>query len=441
MLVMVAAVATAGLPALGGTARIERVSLRTNGHQANDAAYNARISADGRFVVWSTNATNLVANDLNSVTDVFVHDRETGKTRRVSVSSDEVEGNGISGEYAVAISNDGRFVAFESTATNLVPNDTNAHEDMFVRDLVRGTTERVSLRSNGAQANDSSYESVELSADGRYVAFGSLATNLVKGDTNGVADVFVHDRLTGKTRRVSVRSNGVEGNGDSGRYALAISADGQVVAFDSEATNLVGGDTNGYADTFVHDRTTGRTERVSVRSNGNEGNGEAFEQAALSGAGRYVAFSSAASDLVAGDTNASIDVFVHDRETGKTRRVSVSTAGTEGNGDSGFGGGGSAALLGLSGGGRYVLFSSEASNLVGNDTNAVADAFLFDTETGKIRRVSMRPNGTQGNGESGVYGMALTPSARFATFVSAATNLVSGDTNGHADAFVTGPLR
>src|SRR5437773_218323 len=190
------------------------------------------------------------------------------------------------------------------------------------------TTERVSVASGGtAEGNDTSLGSA-LSADGRFVAFDSAATDLVAGDTNGATDVFVHDRQTGTTERVSVASDGTQGNNASSYPAL--SADGRFVAFDSDATNLVAGDTNGATDVFVHDRQTGATERVSVTSGGGtQGNGTSggfFSFPALSAAGRFVAFQSDATNLVAGDTNGATDVFVHDRQTRTTERASAPSA-------------------------------------------------------------------------------------------------------------------
>jgi Tol biopolymer transport system component len=175
-----------------------------------------------------------------------------------------------------------------------------------------GTTTRVSVASNGAQGNGDSFSS-SISADGRYVAFHSIASNLVSGDTNGAWDVFVHDRQSGQTTRVSAASNGAQGNGDS--ESPSISADGRYVAFSSDASNLVSGDTNGAWDVFVHDRQSGQTTRVSAASNGAQGNGDS-ESPSISADGRYVAFSSDASNLVSGDTNGAWDVFVHDRQSG-----------------------------------------------------------------------------------------------------------------------------
>src|SRR6058998_1751352 len=240
------------------------------------------------------------------------HDRQTGTTERVSVDSAGNQGNGDSTD--VALSADGRFVAFTSVAPDLVTGDTNGAMDVFVHDRQTGTAERVSVDSAGNQANGDSTD-VALSADGRFVAFTSAAPDLVAGDTNGAADVFVHDRQTGTTERVSVDSAGTQANGSS--FGRALSADGRFVAFISVAPDLVAGDTNGVADVFVHDRQTGTTERVSVDSAGNQANGDSTD-VALRADGRFVAFTSAAPDLVAGDTNGAADVFVHDRGTTDT---------------------------------------------------------------------------------------------------------------------------
>src|SRR5437016_8015596 len=243
----------------------ERVSVASGGTEGNGASLSSALSADGRFVAFVSAATDLVAADTNGVSDVFVHDRQTGATERVSVASGGAEGNGSSGligfAFPPALSADGRFIAFVSFATNLVAGDTNGATDVFVHDRQTGTTERVSVASGGTQSNAASLGSA-LSADGRFVAFQSDATNLVAGDTNGATDVFVRDRQTGMTERVSVASDGTQANNVSSYPAL--SADGRFVAFESDATNLVAGDTNGATDVFVHDRQTGATERVSA---------------------------------------------------------------------------------------------------------------------------------------------------------------------------------
>ena len=314
------------------TTEMRRVSVSSNGAQGNSwSAGGGTISADGRYVAFPSAASNLVSGDTNKTYDVFVHDRETGQITSVSVSSVGMQGNRYS--YQPFISASGRFVAYSSAASNLVPADTNELIDIFVHDREMGQTTRVSVSSDGGQANRHSYLP-SISDDGRYVAFYSEATNLVSGDTNGAADVFVHDRETGQTRRVSVSSEGVQGNFDSKNPS--ISADGRFVAFTSDASNLVSGDTNGTYDIFVHDRFSGETTRVSVASDGTEANGKNFgsHYPYLTADGRYVTFGSFASNLVAGDTNGFVDIFVHDRETGETTRVSVSSTGVQGNSDS-----------------------------------------------------------------------------------------------------------
>jgi Tol biopolymer transport system component len=345
-----------------------RISVSSTGGQANGHSGSPAISADGRYVAFHSAATNLVLGDTNGSEDIFVHDRVTAETARVSVSTGGGQANG--GSASPAISADGRYVAFHSWATNLVPGDTNGVDDIFVHDRVTGETARVSVSSDGAQANSDSW-SPAISADGCYVAFHSRANNMVPGDTNNAWDIFVHDRATGATSRVSVSSAGAQSNGLS--RSASISADGRYVAFSSTAANLVPGDTNGLDDIFVHDRATGETARVSVSSDGAQATG--FSQGsfwpAISADGRHVAFSSTATNLVPGDTNDVTDIFVHDRVTGETARVSVSFDGAQATG-------GESWWSSISADGRYVAFQSGATNLVLGDTNFVIDVFVRD---------------------------------------------------------------
>ena len=402
-----------------------RVSVASDGTQANDFSDDSAISANGRFVAFDSPATNLVSDDTNGVPDVFVHDRKTGQTTRVSVASDGTQGD-CNSDFA-SLSATGRYVAFDSCASNLVSGDSNGFVDTFVHDRQTGQTTLVSVASDGTQGNDSSSSHVSISANGRYVAFQSFASNLVSGDTNNTLDVFVHDRKTGRTTLVSVASDGTQGNGLSAHPSL--SANGRYVAFASSASNLAeGGDTNGAEDVFVHDRKTGRTTLVSVASDGTQGNGEsAFPS--ISDTGRYVAFFSSASNLVSGDTNFTSDIFVHDRQTGQTTRVSVASDGTQANEGSG--------LLSISDTGRFVAFESIASNLVSTDTNNSQDIFVHDRKTGQTTRVTVASDGTQANGGSfDPYPFSISANGRFVAFSSDATNLVSGDTNGVTDIFV-----
>jgi Tol biopolymer transport system component len=401
-----------------------RVSVRSNGTEGNSGSYLPSISSisrSGRYVAFASAASNLVAGDTNGFHDVFVRDRSTGKTSRVSVDSNGKQGKSFS-DYP-SISADGRYVAFESEASNLVAGDTNGTRDVFVRDRSTGKTTRVSVKSNGKQGKGlSSYPTI--SADGRYVAFTSEASNLVAGDTNDREDIFVHDRVTKKTTRVSVRSSGTEGNDHS--EGASISADGRYIAFVSLSSNLVAGDTNDQVDTFVHDRVTKKTTRVNVKSDGKQGEQGSINYPSISADGRYVAFMYRGEDLVAGDTKGFTDIFVRDRVAKETTRVSVKSDGTEGNGDS--------VSPAISAAGRYVAFISLSSNLVAGDTNDSSDVFVHDRVTGKTRRVSVTSEGAEANGDS--ISPAISADGRVVAFDSYAPDLVADDTNDTLDVFV-----
>jgi Tol biopolymer transport system component len=288
-----------------------RVSTGATGAQANDASVGHAISGNGRHVVFTSSASNLVPGDTNGLEDVFVRDRRAATLTRVSVSTSGGQANGAS--TFATLSAVGRHVAFTSSASNLVPGDTNGLEDVFVHDRDTPTTTRVSVSTAGTQGDGASFRPA-LSSDGRYVAFTSDATNLVAGDTNGLDDVFVHDRNTRTTSRISVSSGGVQANDSSALYAalVALSADGRYVAFTSDASSLVPGDTNGLEDILIHDRQTRATVRVSLGTAQSQGN-DASYRPFLSADGNFVLYTSDASNLVTGDTNGSADVFVHDR--------------------------------------------------------------------------------------------------------------------------------
>jgi len=394
-----------------------------------------------------------------------------GDTTRVSVDSSGAQGNGDSS--GTAISDDGRFVAFRSSANNLISGDTNASEDIFVRDRQTGQNTRVSVDSSGGEANEGS-ETPAISSDGRFVAFASYASNLVSGDTNGAVDIFVHDRQTGQTSRVSVDSSGAEAIGNETEYSLAISGDGRYVAFASEATNLVSGDTNSVADVFVHDLQTGQTMRVSVDSNGSQANSGSGSPA-ISSDGRYVVFSSGATNLVANDTNNKGDVFIHDRQTGQTNLVSVNSSGVQADG------GGSSPDI--SADGRYVVFLSKSNNLAPGADEYGTLVYVNDRQTGQTNLISVYSDGTimitglldqpalssngrfvtfsfyekgstQGimdiwvrdlqtgtsiqvtHGDASSFGPFITADGSVVTFWSLASNLISGDTNGVRDVFI-----
>ncbi len=330
---------------------------------ANNFSATPAVSGDGLFVAFASQATNLVAGDMNVLTDVFVRDRAMGTTERVSVDTGAGDPDGFS--QSASINSDGQFVAFESVATDLVAGDTNLARDIFVRDRMAGTTERVSLDGAAAEVNNDSF-SPSISDTGQFVTFASIATDLIAGDMNLARDIFVRDRMAATIERVSVDTMGAEANDNS--FNPSISGDGQFVAFESAATNLVIGDTNIRTDIFVRDRMMGTTERVSVLSFGlGEGNGNSFDPS-ISANGRFVTFMSAATNLVPGDTNASADIFLHDRVTTLTIRLSTTVFAVEGDNDS--------FNPSISGNARFIAFDSMATNLVLLDGNMNSDIFV-----------------------------------------------------------------
>lgn len=364
------------------TGEVERISVNSEGEEGDDYSLEPSLSADSRYVSFSSSASNLVPGDTNGTWDIFVYDRQTGQMERVSVSSNGEQSNSDSGSST--LSADGRYVSFSSNASNLVSGDTNNAEDIFVYDRQTGEINRVSVSSDGMQGNSGSGSRSSISADARYVSFSSNASNLVLDDTNGTSDIFVFDRQTSHINRVSVSSDGTQGNGWS--WAPSISADGRYVSYASWASTLVLGDTNDASDIFVYDRQTYEIERVSVSSDGTQGNAGGYSF--ISADGRYVSFSSSADTLVSDDTNDAYDIFVYDRQTGEIDRVSVSSNGTQGNAGSDW--------PGISSDGRYITFFSWADNLVDSDTNASQggwvpsdDVFVYDRGVDGSRAVTL----------------------------------------------------
>src|SRR5262245_2376312 len=283
-----------------------RVSVGPNGAQANGGSDQPSLSGDGRLVAFTSAASNIVGGDVNNNRDAFVYDRQTGTAVNASAGLNGTQADLDS--FTPQLSANGRFVAFTSFADNLVDLDQNESSNVFVRDLQANTTTRVSEYTGHYEAEGDSLRPT-ISADGRYVAFDSDAWYLVWGDTNDVFDVFVNDRETTVTTRISVDDAGTQAEGGSTRPS--ISADGRYVAFDSEASNLVSGDTNGATDAFVYDRRSGATKRVSLVGGGGQGDADSLRPA-LDARGRLTAFESDASNLVAGDSNNFTDIFVHD---------------------------------------------------------------------------------------------------------------------------------
>jgi Tol biopolymer transport system component len=414
------------LAAPGETTRVSVPNLAdqgTLGSEANGLSDVHDISGDGRFVVFSSEAGNLVVGDANGFEDVFVHDRSTGATERVSVSSSGAQANDYSG--GATTSNDGRYVAFTSEATNLVAGDTNSEPDAFVHDRQTDTTERVSVDSAGGQGGGASVLT-DMTPDGRFVVFQSWASNLVPGDTHiceiyfefeiiyvNCPDVFVKDRLTGVTERVSV--NSAEQQGTTGSGDGSISDDSRFVVFRAGA-NIVPGGAEGMA---IRDRVMGTTEGVPTEPGSR-----------ISGDGGSVVFHTTAA-LVPEDTNVCPflpckDSYVYDRAATAFSRVSVDSAGNQANNETLF----SAVTANA----RFVAFQSKASNLVTGDSNGLQDIFLRDRATGLTQRVNVDSSGGQAN--NATWSPTISADGRFVAFNSAATNLVASDTNGAWDVFV-----
>ena len=397
--------------------------MSSTGEHGNDGSFAPSVSADGRYIAFWSYASNLVPDDTNRNADVFVYDRATGATELVSVSSDGVQGN--SGSDHPSISADGRYVAFASDASNLVSGDSNGCFDIFVHDRQTGETVRASVSTSGVQGNFAS-DQPAISADGHHVAFVSSATTLVTGDTNNRMDVFVHDLVTGETKRVSISSTGVQGNSNSGYQDYpSLSADGRYVAFMSQANTLVPNDTNHCEDIFVYDTATSTIVRASVSGSGAQGDGSSFG-ASINSDGRYVAFFSWSTNLVSGDTNGYSDVFVHDFMSGETHRVSVSATGEEGD-DSSF-------AASISADGMKVAYYSYASNFAPHDENSSYDVFVNTWPNSNPLIASVSSTGDYGNDTSDAP--CISGDGSYVAFQSWASNLVLGDNGGYWDVFV-----
>lgn len=326
----------------------------------------------------------------------------------------------MSGVFS-SLSANGRYVAFASTASNLVAEDIhNINSDIFVHDRLTKQTTRVSVDSNGIQGDGES-RTPSISADGRYIAFMSLSRNLVAPRLVGRSEfhIFVHDRVTKKTTLVGKR--------DPRSYSSpSITSDGRYVLFESDSPNLVPGDTNGLPDIFVYDRQSNQTTRVNVNSSGQETKdywSYTHPNSCISADGRYVLFMSPDSNLVAGDTNKGDDMFVHDRQTHQTTRINLKTYGY-------------IDRFGISANGRFVGFSSTANNLVIGDNNKVTDVFVHDQLTHQNTIVSINATGEAGGGRFD----SISPDGRYVVFTSAAA-LVAGDTNGTSDVYVRDRLK
>jgi Tol biopolymer transport system component len=412
--------ALAGKTGAGEGATTRQVSVAVPGATPDGASGTPAISDDGRRVAFVSSASNLVPGDTNGVADVFVRDLRSGRTTRVSVDSAGRQAEGSSD--LPSVSHDGRYVAFESWAPNLVPGDTNGFLDVFVHDVKSGITRRVSVAARGRQADQGGGRPL-LSESGRFVAFTSTATDLVPGPQHFYQDAYLRDLVTGTVRRISTARNGSLADGMS--TAFGISDDGRRVVFESSAPDIVPGDTNDQFDVFVYDDRTRRSSRVSVGPRGQQANSYSLG-GRISGDGRYVAFGSAATNLVAGDTNDKTDVFLHDLRNGRTYRASVAGYGAQLDGAS--------LLHDLSDDGKEVAFESYAPNAVPGDTNGTYDVFVRDADDGSTTRVSLAAEGAEPDATSGRP--VISGDGRHVAFESAATNLVPRTDGPGRDVFV-----
>lgn len=405
-----------------GARASELVSAAVNGGAGNAASSGVGTNIDGSVIAFYSDATSLVAQDSNQARDVFLRDDATGAIERISVSSTGAQANRSSHAAggAIAVSADGSHIAFYSDASNLVDGDENSHRDVFLRRRTDGSTTLVSVSTAGVQGNGPSlYPSI--SANGRRVAFQSQASNLIAGDSNGVADIFIRDLDAGTTTRAC----GLEGNQFSSTPAL--SDDGSTVAFASAASNFVVGDDNEALDVFVCDVESGAVARVSVGVAGIGGNGDSILPA-ISADGRFVAFKSLANNLVADDRNGVVDVFLHDRQSGVTERISVDRLGADADHFS--------FPPSVSDDGRFVAFGSFATDIINNDINQVSDVFVRDRQIGVTLQVGKSPDGQLANRGTPDIPPAISGDGTQVAFVSFATNLDPTDLNQAADVYL-----
>ena len=405
---------------------IGRASIATGGTQAiGGESKHSALSSNGRYLVFSSGATNLVANDTNGVDDVFVHDRTLNTTTRVSVGTSGTEANGASTNPT--ISSNGRYIAFLSSATNLVAGDSNGYADIFVYDLTLSTTTIVSIAAGGTQATGNSSGTPSISDDGNKVVFTTQADNLDATPISMTNRIHLYLRnISADTTTCLSVNPAITQKADGDSAHPHITRDGNYVVFSNTGSNLVAAPTiYGQFDIYFRDINTNTTTLLTSGANNHS------YCPAISNNGRYISFHSYASNLITGDTNAAGDVFVHDRTANTTERVSLSSSGIEGDGSSN--------ASSISGDGRYVSFMSSATNLVPGDTNGVRDTFVYDRNADTITRFSVASNGEEGNGISGSTSgkVVISEDGLWVTFQSAATNLVSGDTNGQDDIFVS----
>lgn len=415
-------------------------SISSSGNQSNSFSYESMVSGNGRYLAFSSDANNLVNGDNNGIIDVYIRDLERNNTECISRSSS----GSLIGGYSPSISGDGRYVTFTSSQSGLTCSQ------IFLRDRILNITKIISLNNAGGVADGDCGESA-ISGDGRFVAFASWASNLISGDSNGLADIFIRDLILNTTKLVSISASGQQGNVES--YNPSISFNGQFIAFVSSANNLVNNDNNGVEDIFVKDMISGAIKIVSLNNNGEQANSYSSSPS-ISNDGTRVAFSSMADNLVDGDNNSRRDVFVRDLVYNITKRVSESSLGEEVRMDS--------SNPMISGDGRYVAFESgrrppqvsaaspghgwlystpknqisQASALVPGDIIDSKDIFVKDLFTGDITKISWSVNGSEANGDS--YEPSINYNGSVVSFTSWASDMTNNDHNEWGDIFANG---
>jgi Tol biopolymer transport system component len=422
VLIACACLANKTVQAQSSYCSVERVSVATGGTESDGHSRQPAFSSDLRYVAFASEAATLVPGDSNAAQDIFVRDRFSARTEIVSVSSTGELGD--SGSVFPSISADGRYVAFVSAASNLVPGDVNGLSDVFVRDRVLGTTTLVSLVPGGIQLNgDIGF--TQLSSDGKLIVFETLATNLGFVDSNDDVDIYVHELATGQVELVSIATSGETGT-EGGEYPR-LSGDGTLVVFDSYSTDLIPGGTAGNHDIYVRDWTAGTTTRVSTSPSGEEANGECF-QSSISADGRYVSFETFADNLAPGTSPGVTSIVRKDRVTGATLHVSEGVGGAVPDEASSY------AVISQDG--RFVAFRSWATNLVVGDTNAAGDVFVRDCTLGTTERVSVTSTGAQASMTYSVSELAIALDGSAVAFGDPVEDLVPGDKNAVEDLFV-----
>ncbi len=413
---------------------MERVSVGTNGVEADESSFYGYLSNDGRYVTFESYATNWSpdqnGNDdcFGNCVDIFVRDRVQDKTTRVTIGYNGEPTNEDS--FHPIITADGRYIAYSSYASNLVPGDTNRDAwsrnglDVFLYDRLTAQTQRVSLNWSGGQIKGNSVG--VISGDSHYIYFASNGDGIVQNESNSqlTTNIYMRDWRAGTNKRIT--SDFISGGFPNDTVNRPqTNYDGRYVVYESYATNLTPNDNNGHKDIFLYDRNSDQTILISKPFNGGQSNGDS-SSAEISSDGKFVIFLSEAANLVPGDTNGFMDIFVYTVDTAQIKRVNVSDSDQQANGLS--------VEASICGDGSVVSFTSEATNLVPGDTNNHRDVFFYSFDQGKMSVATINNNQVLGNGKA--HRSFLAPDCQSIVFASSATNLILNDLNDRRDLFM-----